>query len=185
MAASGESLDFKDFLTTEDIPLERFHEVRREVHCRVDQRSGLEALVADFDTLLRNFSSDNKAEVRKGVARWLLGQIDEAVPILEPARASREKAYFLGLSYLEAGNAKAALPHLKDAYDADSSDKLVSSAFCEAKIRLYLFSSDYPHMEGGRDPLGRFERSLEGEDDATWSKFFSQNFERVFGASPA
>jgi hypothetical protein len=25
---------------------------------------------------------------------------------------------------------------------------------------LYLFSSDYPHIEGGRDPLGRFTTSL-------------------------
>ena len=29
---------------------------------------------------------------------------------------------------------------------------------------LYLFSSDYPHAEGGRDPLGRFDRSLDGLD---------------------
>ncbi len=29
----------------------------------------------------------------------------------------------------------------------------------ESDPRLYLFSSDYPHAEGGRDPLGRFERS--------------------------
>jgi predicted TIM-barrel fold metal-dependent hydrolase len=48
---------------------------------------------------------------------------------------------------------------------------------------LYLFSSDYPHMEGGRDPLGRFERSLEGVDEGTLTSFFSQNFERVFGAA--
>ena len=27
---------------------------------------------------------------------------------------------------------------------------------------LYLFSSDYPHIEGGRDPLGRFTTSLRG-----------------------
>ena len=27
---------------------------------------------------------------------------------------------------------------------------------------LFLFSSDYPHPEGGRDPLARFEASLEG-----------------------
>ena len=25
---------------------------------------------------------------------------------------------------------------------------------------LYLFSSDYPHVESGRDPIGRFNRSL-------------------------
>lgn len=48
---------------------------------------------------------------------------------------------------------------------------------------LYLFSSDYPHMEGGRDPLGRFERSLQGFDEGAREKFYFQNFERVFGAS--
>ena len=26
---------------------------------------------------------------------------------------------------------------------------------------LYLFSSDYPHLEGGRDPIGKFERAVE------------------------
>jgi predicted TIM-barrel fold metal-dependent hydrolase len=30
----------------------------------------------------------------------------------------------------------------------------------ESSPSLYLFSSDYPHAEGGRDPLGRFDRSL-------------------------
>lgn len=48
--------------------------------------------------------------------------------------------------------------------------------------RAELFSSDYPHMEGGRDPLGRFDRSLEGFDDAVKAKFFHENFERVFPA---
>jgi hypothetical protein len=45
---------------------------------------------------------------------------------------------------------------------------------------LYLFSSDYPHMEGGRNPLGRFEASLEDFDADVQTKFFSGNFERVF-----
>ena len=30
----------------------------------------------------------------------------------------------------------------------------------ESDPHLYLFSSDYPHAEGGRDPMGRFDRSL-------------------------
>ena len=37
----------------------------------------------------------------------------------------------------------------------------------ESDPALYLFSSDYPHAEGGRDPLGRFDRSLAGADAAT------------------
>lgn len=46
----------------------------------------------------------------------------------------------------------------------------------ESSPDLYLFSSDYPHAEGGRDPLGRFGKSLAGRDAATQAKFFARNF---------
>lgn len=45
----------------------------------------------------------------------------------------------------------------------------------ESNQRLYLFSSDYPHREGGHDPLARFERSLEGHDEATKRRFYADN----------
>ena len=48
---------------------------------------------------------------------------------------------------------------------------------------LYLFSSDYPHVEGGRDPIGRFETSLGDLDAAVHDKFYSENFARVFEVS--
>jgi predicted TIM-barrel fold metal-dependent hydrolase len=44
---------------------------------------------------------------------------------------------------------------------------------------LYLFSSDYPHVEGGRNPLGRFERSLAAVDEATRTAFYSGNLVRI------
>jgi predicted TIM-barrel fold metal-dependent hydrolase len=44
---------------------------------------------------------------------------------------------------------------------------------------LYLFSSDYPHIEGGRDPLGRFETSLDGFSDAVMAKFLAGNMRRL------
>ena len=46
---------------------------------------------------------------------------------------------------------------------------------------LYLFSSDYPHAEGGRDPLGRFDRSLADLGPEVTRQFESGNFERIFG----
>jgi predicted TIM-barrel fold metal-dependent hydrolase len=44
--------------------------------------------------------------------------------------------------------------------------------------RLYLFSTDYPHAEGGRDPIGRFDASLAGAgaDEATIARFYGGNF---------
>ncbi|HZU74922.1 MAG TPA: amidohydrolase family protein [Acidimicrobiales bacterium] len=48
---------------------------------------------------------------------------------------------------------------------------------------LLLFSTDYPHVEGGRDPLGRFERSFDaaGTPEDVRRRFYSQNFAELFG----
>jgi predicted TIM-barrel fold metal-dependent hydrolase len=45
---------------------------------------------------------------------------------------------------------------------------------------LYLFSSDYPHVEGGRDPIGRFEGSLGHRHDGVRDQFYAENFLRIF-----
>lgn len=44
-----------------------------------------------------------------------------------------------------------------------------------------LFSSDYPHFEGGRDPLKRFDASLEGRSPNEKQRFFSENFVNMMG----
>jgi predicted TIM-barrel fold metal-dependent hydrolase len=49
-----------------------------------------------------------------------------------------------------------------------------------SRPEFYLFSSDYPHAEGGRNPIGRFEQSLEGQSESNCTAFWSGNFERVF-----
>lgn len=45
---------------------------------------------------------------------------------------------------------------------------------------LYLFSSDYPHVEGGRDPIKRFEGSLGDRSEAVRDAFYAENFLRIF-----
>lgn len=46
---------------------------------------------------------------------------------------------------------------------------------------LFMFSSDYPHPEGTNDPLGRFERTLEGIDEDAKDRFYRRNFEEMMG----
>jgi predicted TIM-barrel fold metal-dependent hydrolase len=46
--------------------------------------------------------------------------------------------------------------------------------------RLYMFSSDYPHPEGGRAPLARFEASLAPCPESAKSRFYTDNFARLF-----
>ena len=45
---------------------------------------------------------------------------------------------------------------------------------------LYLFSSDYPHIEGGRNPIARFEASLGNKSEDAREKFYAENFLRIF-----
>ena len=45
---------------------------------------------------------------------------------------------------------------------------------------LYLFSSDYPHIEGGRNPIARFEASLRERGASVRDKFYEENFLRIF-----
>ena len=50
----------------------------------------------------------------------------------------------------------------------------------ESMPELYLFSSDYPHAEGGRDPIGRFSRSLADASAADKRRFFADNFNDLY-----
>ena len=45
-----------------------------------------------------------------------------------------------------------------------------------------LFSSDYPHAEGGRNPIKRFEESLTGRTAEEQEGFWWRNFEDLMGA---
>ena len=44
-----------------------------------------------------------------------------------------------------------------------------------------LFSSDYPHIEGGRNPMKRFNETLEGVSDTARRRFFRDNFIEMMG----
>jgi len=57
----------------------------------------------------------------------------------------------------------------------------VGAMIRESDPRLYMFSSDYPHTEGGRQPLARFAASLAGIDEAAQEQFYCSNFARLFG----
>src|SRR5881397_1690931 len=101
MPTAEETVDVKDALTAEDQPIGTFVELRRQVHGSIERRGELEKLVEEFGPVAKKLSSENKAEVRRGVALWTLGRVEEAIPVLEAARAGKERAYFLGVSYLD------------------------------------------------------------------------------------
>ena len=50
---------------------------------------------------------------------------------------------------------------------------------------VVMFSSDYPHVEGGRNPCKRFDDSLKGASEEAIERFYCDNFVDMMGAGLA
>ncbi len=50
---------------------------------------------------------------------------------------------------------------------------------------IAMFSSDYPHVEGGRKPIEHFEASLVGTDPGARQRFYADNFLDLLGSGAA
>jgi predicted TIM-barrel fold metal-dependent hydrolase len=55
----------------------------------------------------------------------------------------------------------------------------------QAGEEVCLFSSDYPHVEGGRNPIARFEASLAAHPESARQRFYCDNFVDLMGAALA
>ena len=52
----------------------------------------------------------------------------------------------------------------------------------QAGPELCMFSSDYPHIEGGRNPLKRFELSTPNLSELAREKFYATNYADMMGS---
>ncbi len=53
----------------------------------------------------------------------------------------------------------------------------------QAGAELCMFSTDYPHVEGGRNPFGRFEASISELSESSKDLFYRGNFESLMGSA--
>jgi predicted TIM-barrel fold metal-dependent hydrolase len=51
----------------------------------------------------------------------------------------------------------------------------------QAGTELFMFSTDYPHPEGGRDPLAKFEETLDATGEADKARFYAGNMAELLG----
>jgi predicted TIM-barrel fold metal-dependent hydrolase len=64
-------------------------------------------------------------------------------------------------------------------YPAEDAGWIIANAGPE----VCLFSSDYPHVEGGRHPIQRFEASLGETPEAHKQRFYCDNFVDLMGSA--
>ncbi len=113
-------------------------------------------------------------EVGAGWVPDMIRRLDHAVTIW--SRSERRLADFQRLPSEQAGEQLRFTPYpFED----------VGLLFGVSDPRLYMFSSDYPHAEGGRDPVRRFDVSLQGHDAAAINGFYHENAASWLRTGPA
>jgi uncharacterized protein len=55
----------------------------------------------------------------------------------------------------------------------------------QAGPELFMFSTDYPHPEGGKDPLAKFEEALGDTDDDARDRFYYRNMAELMSGAAA
>ena len=49
----------------------------------------------------------------------------------------------------------------------------------QSGAEIFMFSTDFPHPEGGRDPLKKFDEALAGSSEEDRSKFYYDNMHEL------
>jgi predicted TIM-barrel fold metal-dependent hydrolase len=116
-------------------------------------------------------------KLRGGVIESAAGWVPEFLRALDHGHRSfsRTDPYLQALDMLPSEYLRRAVKFTP--FPAEDVGRMIRDAGPE----LFMFSSDYPHPEGTNDPLGRFERTMQGLDEAARDKFYRGNFEEMMG----
>ena len=125
-----------------------------------------------IDGVLDRFPSLRIGLIELGAA-WLPGLMHSMDSAAEAFRRNEERLQKLSLlpsEFVRRQVRACPYPHEPAAWIIDNTGPEIA-----------MFSSDYPHVEGGRNPVKRFDTSLAGCDEATREAFYSGNFADLLG----
>jgi len=125
-----------------------------------------------FDGVLERFPELRIGVIEQG-AIWLPSWIKQMESAVEAFRRHEERLQKLSLTPAEYVRRQIRVtPYPTE--DVGWISEQIGPEIC-------LFSTDYPHVEGGRRPLERFERSLGDASEATRHRFYADNFVDLMG----
>jgi predicted TIM-barrel fold metal-dependent hydrolase len=176
-AADGELLD-SDYFENGGPPVPDFHggdENFRSVDYMAIPTAPMQTLATMiFDGVLERFPDLRFGVIEQG-ASWVpswLRWMDSAVLAFRKREERLQKLSLLPSEY--ARRQIRVTP-----YPAEDVGWVIQQAGDE----MLLFSSDYPHVEGGRNPIKRFEESMQDLSESQRQRFYFDNFADLMGSA--
>ncbi|HVP30843.1 MAG TPA: amidohydrolase family protein [Myxococcota bacterium] len=127
-----------------------------------------------FDRVLDHFPRLRVGVIEQG-ASWLPGWMRQLDSAFEAFRKNEERLQQLALRPSEYVRRQIRVTP----YPAEDVAWIVAQSGPE----ICLFSSDFPHVEGGRHPIRRFEAGLADASEAVRRRFYCDNFVDLMGAA--
>jgi len=125
-----------------------------------------------FDGVLDRFPTLKIGVIEQG-ASWMPSWMRFMESAFEAFRKSEERLQRLALRPSEYVRRQVRVTP----YPAEDVGWIVANSGDE----ICLFSSDYPHVEGGRNPIKRFEESMQALSEAQKQRFYFDNFVDLMG----
>jgi predicted TIM-barrel fold metal-dependent hydrolase len=129
-----------------------------------------------LDGVLERFPRLRVGVIEQG-ASWVPGWMRQLDSAFEAFRRHEQRLQRLGLRPSEYVRRQVRVTP----YPAEDVGWIVEQAGPE----ICLFSSDYPHVEGGRNPMRRFEASLARLPESVRRRFYCDNFVDLMGSGLA
>jgi len=175
-AADGNLLD-PDYFENGGPPVQDFHggdENFRSVDYMAIPTAPMQTLATlIFDGVLERFPRLRFGVIEQG-ASWIPGWMHFMDSAFRAFRRGEERLQRLSLLPSEYVRRQVrATP-----YPAEDVGWIVENA----GETVCLFSSDYPHVEGGRNPIKRFEEGLADASESARQRFYHDNFVDLMGA---
>jgi predicted TIM-barrel fold metal-dependent hydrolase len=127
-----------------------------------------------FDGVLETFPNLHIGVIEQG-AIWVPSWLRQMESAFEAFRRHEERLQALSLSPSEYVHRQIRFTP----YPTEDVGWIIDQAGAD----LVLFSSDYPHVEGGRKPLERFEASLGDRSEEVRRQFYVDNFLFLMGSA--
>ncbi|HEX9681830.1 MAG TPA: amidohydrolase family protein [Acidimicrobiales bacterium] len=127
-----------------------------------------------FDGVLERFPGLRLGVIEQG-AGWLPSWLRQMESAVEAFGRHEERLQALSLSPTEYVRRQVRVTP----YPTEDVGWIIDNSGPE----ICMFSSDYPHVEGGRKPFERFERSLGDRSDDVRGRFYRHNFLDLMGSS--
>ena len=127
-----------------------------------------------FDGVLEAFPKLHIGVIEQG-AIWVPSWLRQMESAFEAFRRHEERLQALSLSPAEYVHRQVRFTP----YPTEDVGWIIDQAGAD----LVLFSSDYPHVEGGRKPLERFEASLGDRSEEVRRQFYVDNFLFLMGSA--